>query len=158
MIGPSRDSAHRERANGNGGEQPEIPSEERLLRVVSQASPAEVAMASPRLETFCCPNRDAATQLVLTFQPGVFCGVCIGSASASLLLSALQLLPKKGQGRRKTPKASSSTTILLLISACDMLGGLGKGPRAAGLAMRRTEHAAVRPGICSDFEHAAERP
>ncbi|KAJ6667554.1 hypothetical protein lerEdw1_016675 [Lerista edwardsae] len=83
-------------------------------------------MASPRLETFCCPNRDAATQLVLTFQPGVFCGVCIGSASASLLLSALQLLPKKGQqGRRKTPKASSSTTILLLISACDMLGGLG---------------------------------
>ncbi|XP_015278624.1 PREDICTED: G-protein coupled receptor 143 [Gekko japonicus] len=82
-------------------------------------------MASPRLETFCCPNRDAATRLVLTFQPEVFCGVCIGSASASLLLSILQLLPKKGQGPRKMPKASSSTTILLLISACDMLGCLG---------------------------------
>ncbi|XP_054830735.1 G-protein coupled receptor 143 [Eublepharis macularius] len=82
-------------------------------------------MASPRLETFCCPNRDAATRLVLTFQPEVFCGVCIGSASANLLLSILQLLPKKGQGPRKMPKASSSTTILLLISACDMLGSLG---------------------------------
>ncbi|TFJ97282.1 endoplasmic reticulum membrane-associated RNA degradation protein [Platysternon megacephalum] len=82
-------------------------------------------MASPRLETYCCPNRDAATQLVLTFQPEVFCGVCIGSASVSLLLSILQLLPKQGQSPRKMPKASSSTTILLLISVCDILGGLG---------------------------------
>ncbi|XP_020642378.2 G-protein coupled receptor 143 [Pogona vitticeps] len=82
-------------------------------------------MASPRLETFCCPNRDAATQLVVTFQPSVFCGVCVGSASAGLLLSLLQLLPKKGQGPRKMPKPSSSTTILLLVSACDMLGSLG---------------------------------
>ncbi|XP_026504847.1 G-protein coupled receptor 143-like [Terrapene carolina triunguis] len=82
-------------------------------------------MASPRLETYCCPNRDAATQLVLTFQPEVFCGVCIGSASVSMLLSILQLLPKQGQSPRKMPKASSSTTILLLISVCDILGGLG---------------------------------
>ncbi|KAF7254370.1 hypothetical protein EYD10_00887 [Varanus komodoensis] len=82
-------------------------------------------MASPRLETFCCPNRDAATELVLTFRPEVFCGVCLGSASVGLVLSALQLLPKKGQGPRKMPKASSSTTILLFISACDMLGALG---------------------------------
>uniref|UniRef100_A0A8C0H5P4 G-protein coupled receptor 143 n=1 Tax=Chelonoidis abingdonii TaxID=106734 RepID=A0A8C0H5P4_CHEAB len=82
-------------------------------------------MASPRLETYCCPNRDAATQLVLTFQPEVFCGVCIGSASVSLLLSILQLLPKQGQSPQKMPKASSSTTILLLISVCDILGGLG---------------------------------
>ncbi|XP_044858027.1 G-protein coupled receptor 143 [Mauremys mutica] len=82
-------------------------------------------MASPRLETYCCPNRDAATQLVLTFQPEVFCGVCIGSASVSLLLCILQLLPKQGQSPRKMPKASSSTTILLLISVCDILGGLG---------------------------------
>ncbi|XP_061485406.1 G-protein coupled receptor 143 [Rhineura floridana] len=84
-------------------------------------------MASPRLET-CCPNRDAATQLVLTFQPEVFCAVCLGSASAGLLLSVLQLLPKRGQGTRKIPKASSSsttTTTLLLISACDILGSLG---------------------------------
>ncbi|XP_034613190.1 G-protein coupled receptor 143 isoform X1 [Trachemys scripta elegans] len=81
-------------------------------------------MASPRLETYCCPNRDAATQLVLTFQPEVFCGVCIGSATVSLLLSILQLLPKQGQSPRKMPKASSST-ILLLISVCDILGGLG---------------------------------
>ncbi|XP_034613201.1 G-protein coupled receptor 143 isoform X2 [Trachemys scripta elegans] len=76
------------------------------------------------LETYCCPNRDAATQLVLTFQPEVFCGVCIGSATVSLLLSILQLLPKQGQSPRKMPKASSST-ILLLISVCDILGGLG---------------------------------
>lgn len=83
-------------------------------------------MASPRLETYCCPNRDAATQLVMNFQPEVFCGVCIGSASISLLLTILQLLPKKGQSPRKMPKASSSSTILLLISICDILGGLGK--------------------------------
>uniref|UniRef100_A0A8D0KP45 G-protein coupled receptor 143 n=1 Tax=Salvator merianae TaxID=96440 RepID=A0A8D0KP45_SALMN len=82
-------------------------------------------MASPRLETFCCPNRDDATQLVLAFRPEVFCGVCLGSASAGLLLSVLQLLPKRGQGPRKIPKASSSTTILLLVSACDMLGSIG---------------------------------
>ncbi|PKU47010.1 hypothetical protein llap_2724 [Limosa lapponica baueri] len=81
-------------------------------------------MASPRLETYCCPNRDAATQLVMSFQPDVFCGVCIGSASVSLLLTILQLLPKKGQSPRKMPKASSSSTILLLISVCDILGGL----------------------------------
>lgn len=83
-------------------------------------------MASPRLETYCCPNRDAATQLVMSFQPEVFCGVCIGSASVSVLLTVLQLLPKKGQILRKMPKASSSSTILLLISVCDILGGLGK--------------------------------
>uniref|UniRef100_A0A8D2PRE9 G-protein coupled receptor 143 n=1 Tax=Zosterops lateralis melanops TaxID=1220523 RepID=A0A8D2PRE9_ZOSLA len=83
-------------------------------------------MASPRLETYCCPNRDAATQLVMDFQPQVFCGVCIGSASVSLILTILQLLPKKGQSPRKMPKASSSSTILLLISICDILGGLGE--------------------------------
>ncbi|XP_067409124.1 G-protein coupled receptor 143 [Emydura macquarii macquarii] len=82
-------------------------------------------MASPRLETYCCPNRDTATQLVLTFQPEVFCGVCIGSASVSLLLSILQLLPKQGQSPWKRPKTSSSSTILLFISVCDILGGLG---------------------------------
>lgn len=83
-------------------------------------------MASPRLETYCCPNRDAATQLVMNFQPEVFCGVCIASASINLLLTILQLLPKKGQSPRKMPKASSSSTILLLISICDIFGGLGK--------------------------------
>ncbi|EMP30873.1 hypothetical protein UY3_12000 [Chelonia mydas] len=87
--------------------------------------PPRPPMASPRLETYCCPNRDAATQLVLTFQPEVFCGVCIGSASVSLLLSILQLLPKQGQSSRKMQKASSSTTILLFISVCDLLGDLG---------------------------------
>ncbi|KAM6448269.1 G-protein coupled receptor 143 isoform 1-T1 [Liasis olivaceus] len=82
-------------------------------------------MASPRLETFCCPNRDVATELVVSFQPEVFCGVCLGSASTSALLSALQLFPKKGRGSRTVSRASSSATILLLISACDVLGSLG---------------------------------
>ncbi|XP_072470521.1 G-protein coupled receptor 143 isoform X2 [Notamacropus eugenii] len=81
-------------------------------------------MASPRLETFCCPNRDAATQLVLAFQPHVFNGVCLGSASFNLLLSILQLLPKRNQGPKKLPQTSSAT-ILLFISACDLLGCLG---------------------------------
>ncbi|XP_026522704.1 G-protein coupled receptor 143 [Notechis scutatus] len=83
-------------------------------------------MASPRLETFCCPNRDVSTKLVVSFKPEIFCGVCLGSASAGIFLTALQLLPKKGRGSRAISKASSSsTTILLLISACDMLGSLG---------------------------------
>ncbi|XP_007433648.1 G-protein coupled receptor 143 [Python bivittatus] len=82
-------------------------------------------MASPRLETFCCPNRDVATELVVSFQPEVFCGVCLGSASTGALLSALQLFPKKGRGSRTVSRASSSATILLLISACDMLGSVG---------------------------------
>ncbi|XP_027691217.1 G-protein coupled receptor 143 isoform X2 [Vombatus ursinus] len=81
-------------------------------------------MASPRLETFCCPNRDAATQLVLAFQPQVFNGVCLGSASFNLLLSILQLLPKKSQGPKKLPQTSCAT-ILLFVSACDLLGCLG---------------------------------
>ncbi|XP_029460229.1 G-protein coupled receptor 143 isoform X2 [Rhinatrema bivittatum] len=86
-------------------------------------------MASPRLETYCCSNRDAATQLVLHFQPQLFSAVCLASASASLLLTALQLWPKKRQGYRKLgpgplPKPSSSR-ILLIISACDLLGCLG---------------------------------
>ncbi|XP_044522911.1 G-protein coupled receptor 143 [Gracilinanus agilis] len=81
-------------------------------------------MASPRLETFCCPNRDAATQLVMDFQPQVFNGVCLGSASFNLLLSVLQLLPKRSQGPKKLPQTSSAT-ILLFISACDLLGCLG---------------------------------
>ncbi|XP_028935478.1 G-protein coupled receptor 143 [Ornithorhynchus anatinus] len=81
-------------------------------------------MASPRLETFCCPNRDAATQLMLNFQPQIFNGVCLGSASANLLLSIFQLLPKRGQGPRKLTQTSSAS-ILLFISACDLLGCLG---------------------------------
>ncbi|XP_030057482.1 G-protein coupled receptor 143 [Microcaecilia unicolor] len=87
-------------------------------------------MASPRLETFCCPNRDAATHLVLSFQPRLFSALCLGSASLSLLLTVLQLSPKKRESYRKVgpslfPKPSSSSRILLMISACDLLGCLG---------------------------------
>ncbi|XP_063300348.1 G-protein coupled receptor 143 [Pelobates fuscus] len=86
-------------------------------------------MASPRLETFCCPNRDLATELVLDYQPQVFGSLCIGSGLVSMLLTILQLLPKTKQGYRKLgrftlPKPSSSR-ILLLVVICDMLGCLG---------------------------------
>ncbi|MEE6513224.1 hypothetical protein FKM82_020772 [Ascaphus truei] len=86
-------------------------------------------MASPRLETFCCPNRDPATQLVLDFQPQIFGSLCIGSGLVSLLLAIVQLLPKTKQGYRKQgrtnlPKPSSSR-ILLLVIVCDLLGCLG---------------------------------
>ncbi len=46
-------------------------------------------MASPRLGTFCCPTRDAATQLALGFQPRAFHALCLGSGALRLALSLL---------------------------------------------------------------------
>ncbi|XP_003961909.2 G-protein coupled receptor 143 [Takifugu rubripes] len=86
-------------------------------------------MASPRLETFCCPNRDAATDFVVTFQPVLFGTLTLGSAVLSLLFSILQLLPKRKGYRRlgqyPLPRPASSSRILLIISVCDMLGCAG---------------------------------
>lgn len=86
-------------------------------------------MASPRLETFCCPNRDAATDFVVAFQPLLFGALTLGSASLSLLFSIFQLLPKrKGQrrlGPYPPPRPASSSRILIIISVCDMLGCAG---------------------------------
>ncbi|XP_044143874.1 G-protein coupled receptor 143 [Bufo gargarizans] len=86
-------------------------------------------MASPRLETFCCPNRDPATQLVLDYQPTVFGSLCIGSGLVSFILTVIQLLPKTNQGYRKQGRSTlpkpSSSRILLLVVVCDLLGCLG---------------------------------
>ncbi|KAM8976670.1 G-protein coupled receptor 143 [Pelodytes ibericus] len=86
-------------------------------------------MASPRLETFCCPNRDRATELVLDYQPHVFGSLCIGSGALSMILTILQLLPKTKQGYRKLGRSTlprpSSSRILLLVIVCDLLGCLG---------------------------------
>ncbi|KAM4797390.1 G-protein coupled receptor 143 [Rhinophrynus dorsalis] len=86
-------------------------------------------MASPRLETFCCPNRDPATKLVLDFQPQAFSSLCIGSGVVSLLLTILQLLPKANQGFRKLGRSAlakpSSSRILFLVIVCDLLGCIG---------------------------------
>uniref|UniRef100_A0AAR2M145 G-protein coupled receptor 143 n=1 Tax=Pygocentrus nattereri TaxID=42514 RepID=A0AAR2M145_PYGNA len=86
-------------------------------------------MASPRLETFCCPNRDAATDFIVNFQPVFFGAICIGSASVSLLFSILQILPKRRGYRRlgqyPLPKPASSSRILFIISICDILGCVG---------------------------------
>ncbi|KAL7881208.1 hypothetical protein AOLI_G00080560 [Acnodon oligacanthus] len=86
-------------------------------------------MASPRLETFCCPNRDAATDFIVNFQPVFFGAICIGSASVSLLFSVLQILPKRRGYRRlgqyPLPKPASSSRILFIISICDILGCVG---------------------------------
>ncbi|XP_074180307.1 G-protein coupled receptor 143 isoform X2 [Rhinolophus sinicus] len=90
-------------------------------------------MASPRLGTFCCPTRDAATQLVLNFQPRAFHALCLGSCALRLALGLLQLLPGRrpaGPGAPWTsPRASArvpaSTRILRAVAACDVLGCLG---------------------------------
>lgn len=88
-------------------------------------------MASPRLETFCCPNRDAATEFVVTFQPVLFGALSLGSAALSLLFAILQLLPKRKGYRRlgqyPLPRPASSSRILFIISICDILGCAGKG-------------------------------
>lgn len=94
-------------------------------------------MASPRLGTFCCPTRDAATQLVMSFQPQVFHAVCLGSGALRLALGLLQLLPRRqpaGHGAPSTSppapaRAPASTRILRAVTACDVLGCLGKGSR-----------------------------
>lgn len=87
-------------------------------------------MASPRLETFCCPNRDAATEFVVSFQPALFGALSLGSAALSLLFAVLQLLPKRKGYRRlgqyPLRRPGSSSRILLIISICDMLGCAGK--------------------------------
>ncbi|KAM7407340.1 hypothetical protein PAMA_003186 [Pampus argenteus] len=86
-------------------------------------------MASPRLETFCCPNRDAATEFVVRFQPVLFGALTVASASLSLILSILQLLPKRKGYRRlgqyPLPRPASSSRILFIISICDILGCTG---------------------------------
>uniref|UniRef100_A0A8C5K6X8 G-protein coupled receptor 143 n=1 Tax=Jaculus jaculus TaxID=51337 RepID=A0A8C5K6X8_JACJA len=76
-------------------------------------------MASPRLGTFCCPTRDAATQLVLNFQPRVFHALCLGSGTLRLVFGLLRLLP----GRQP----AASARILRAAITCDLLGCLGKG-------------------------------
>ncbi|XP_061579376.1 G-protein coupled receptor 143 [Cololabis saira] len=87
------------------------------------------AMASPRLETFCCPNRDAATELVVTFQPELFAGLSLASAALSLAFALLQILPKRKGYRRlgqyPLPRPASSSRILFIISVCDILGCAG---------------------------------
>ncbi|XP_059198637.1 G-protein coupled receptor 143 [Centropristis striata] len=86
-------------------------------------------MASPRLETFCCPNRDAATEFVVTFQPVLFGALGLGSATLSLFFAVLQILPKRKGYRRlgqyPLPRPASSSRILFIISICDILGCTG---------------------------------
>ncbi|XP_074515238.1 G-protein coupled receptor 143 [Sebastes fasciatus] len=86
-------------------------------------------MASPRLETFCCPNRDAATEFVVSFQPVLFGSLGLGSAALSLLFAVLQILPKRKGYRRlgqyPLPRPASSSRILFIISICDILGCTG---------------------------------
>ncbi|XP_072333208.1 G-protein coupled receptor 143 [Scyliorhinus torazame] len=93
-------------------------------------------MASPRLETFCCPTRDAATDFVLAFQPVFFNSICVASASLGLLGTLAQVLPKRGLGYRRfgqypLQKPSASSRILLMISVCDILGCIGIITRAS---------------------------
>ncbi|XP_061827178.1 G-protein coupled receptor 143 [Nerophis lumbriciformis] len=86
-------------------------------------------MASPRLETFCCSNRDPATELVVTFQPVLFGALTVGSAVLSLVFTVLQILPKKKGYRRlgqyPLPRPASSSRILFIISLCDIMGCTG---------------------------------
>ncbi|CAH6780068.1 G-protein coupled receptor 143 [Phodopus roborovskii] len=84
-------------------------------------------MASPRLGIFCCPTRDAATQLVLSFQPRVFHALCLGSGALRLVLGVLQLLPGRRSVGHRAPATCppASVHILRAATACDFLGCLG---------------------------------
>uniref|UniRef100_A0A7N8XY06 G-protein coupled receptor 143 n=1 Tax=Mastacembelus armatus TaxID=205130 RepID=A0A7N8XY06_9TELE len=98
-------------------------------RCKDTAKPSRSAMASPRLETFCCPNRDSATEFVVTFQPVLFGSLSLGSAALSVLFAVLQILPKRKGYRRlgqyPLPRPASSSRILFIISICDILGCSG---------------------------------
>uniref|UniRef100_S4RC57 G protein-coupled receptor 143 n=1 Tax=Petromyzon marinus TaxID=7757 RepID=S4RC57_PETMA len=87
-------------------------------------------MASPRLETFCCPNRDPATSAMLSFTPLGFNAVCLTSAAVSLVGSLMQLLPRVhkargGRGGRGGPPLPPSTHIVRMLALCDTMGCLG---------------------------------
>ncbi|KAM9041040.1 G-protein coupled receptor 143-like [Megaptera novaeangliae] len=90
-------------------------------------------MASPRLGTFCCATRDAATQLMLSFQPRAFHALCLGSGALHLALGLLRLLPGRRPAGPGLPSASppaaarapASARILRAAAACDLLGCLG---------------------------------
>lgn len=91
-------------------------------------------MASPRLETFCCPNRDAATDFVVSFQPTLFGVLTLSSAALSFVFAILQILPKRKGFRRlgqfPLTRPASSVRILFIISLCDILGCAGKSARS----------------------------
>lgn len=97
-------------------------------------------MASPRLGTFCCPTRDAATQLALGFQPRAFHALCLGSGALRLALGLLQLRPGRrpaGPGIASASPATSarvpaSVRIVRAATACDLLGCLGERASRAG--------------------------
>ncbi|KAM5221084.1 G-protein coupled receptor 143 [Ctenodactylus gundi] len=84
-------------------------------------------MASPRLGTFCCPTRDAATQLMVNFQPWAFHVLCLGSGVLCLGLGLLQLLPRCRPAGPRVPTSSPPVSVRILRSAavCDGLGCLG---------------------------------
>ncbi|XP_075394395.1 G-protein coupled receptor 143 [Tenrec ecaudatus] len=88
-------------------------------------------MASPRLATFCCPTRDGATQLLLSFQPWAVHALCLGSGALRLALGLLQLwAPRRPTGLvAPVPGSASgppaSALILRAAIACDLLGCLG---------------------------------
>ncbi|XP_006835764.1 PREDICTED: G-protein coupled receptor 143 [Chrysochloris asiatica] len=90
-------------------------------------------MASPRLATFCCPTRDAATQLVMSFQPRLFHAICLGIGALRLGLGLLQHRPARPAA--SAPGHASalpvSTRILRAATACDLLGCLGIVVRSA---------------------------
>lgn len=101
-------------------------------------------MASPRLGTFCCPTRDAATQLVLSFREREFHALCLGSGALRLALGLLQLLRARRPTAPGAPPASppASVRIVRAAAACDALGCLGEGRDLLGAGSRRAARGA----------------
>ncbi|XDB67161.1 hypothetical protein ABFV05_020777 [Capra hircus] len=97
-------------------------------------------MASPRLGTFCCPTRDAATQLALGFQTRAFHALCLGSGALRLALGLLQLRPARRPASPGVAWASPATSaggpasvrIVRAATTCDVLGCLGESATCAG--------------------------
>uniref|UniRef100_UPI00358EC0D7 G-protein coupled receptor 143 isoform X2 n=1 Tax=Myxine glutinosa TaxID=7769 RepID=UPI00358EC0D7 len=89
-------------------------------------------MASPRLESFCCPNHNPATAMVLRFRPNVYNGLCLVSAGVSVIGAAFQNVPRVRRGAAqqvgplRAPKPRSAAGgVVRMLTTCDILACLG---------------------------------
>lgn len=87
-------------------------------------------MALLRTQRFCCLQRDAATQLVLSFHPEVFHGLCLCSSGLGLAGMLFQALPRHRHGYSQVrcgsvEKLKPATRIGSMVNICCCLGNAG---------------------------------
>ncbi|XP_078496138.1 G-protein coupled receptor 143-like [Lissotriton helveticus] len=87
-------------------------------------------MALLRTQRFCCPQRDPATQLVLSFHPEIFHGLCLCSSGLGLAGMLFQALPRHRHGYSQVQcgnveKLKPAARIGSMVNICCCLGNAG---------------------------------